>query len=457
MTIRHLHRTPGARRLLLIFTGWSTDSRLFAPVRIPSGWDATVCSGFDGSPFPEDELRGYDTVYVLAWSLGVAAAAALLPADRITAAFAVNGTELPADDCEGIPLAIFCSTRDNLSPRNLAKFRRRVAGSAEAFAALSPLLPDSDDIEALRRQLDYAASLSGRSQLPWRKAFISEADAIFPPHNMRHFWSRHPAAPAIVDLRGAHLPDFSAVVAAIIPDRDAVAESFRRALPTYDIHASAQLHIAETLTRMAADFALPPDTLRVLEIGPGSGLFSRCYAEALRPAEVVMIDLYDATPPPGIAPKCTVITADAEDALASDALPGDFDMILSASTMQWFANPRAFFLNAAARLRRGGAFICSTFLPGNLRELDPLRPSPVVYHPEADLRRWLDESFDQVRTFSEELPIHFPTARQALMHLRHTGVAAGASSGSGLAMLRALGSPCTLTYRPLYIAARKSQ
>ena len=142
MTVRHLRRTPDARRLLLIFTGWSTDARLFRGREFPAGWNATVCSGFDGTPVPPEELDGYDTIYVLAWSLGVAAAADLLPPDKITAAFAVNGTERPADDLMGIPEAIFRGTRDNLSPRNLVKFRRRVAGSAEAFAALADALPE---------------------------------------------------------------------------------------------------------------------------------------------------------------------------------------------------------------------------------------------------------------------------------------------------------------------------
>lgn len=451
MNIVHLRRTPGTRRLLLIFTGWSTDAALFEPLQMPEGWDVTVAYGFNHTSCTLPELEQYDTVYLLAWSLGVAAAAALLPDAHITAAFAVNGTEHPADDSLGIPRAIFEGTKSNLSPRNLAKFRRRMAGSADAFASLSSHLPEHDDIEALQSQLDFAASCSPSSRLPWRKVFISSDDAIFPPENMRRAWEQHPAQPALIPLQGAHLPDFGRIISLIIPDSLTLADSFRHALPTYDQHATAQRHIAERLASLVA--ACPhPAHPRVLEIGSGSGLFTRIYAEALRPASATLIDL-NAPQCTDIAPQCTAIAADAEEVLASDTLPRDFDLILSASTMQWFVNPHAFIHHAAAHLCPEGSLVCSSFLPGNLAELDDLRPSPVVYYSEETVRQWLAESFMHVETYSENLTMTFDTARDALMHLRHTGVAPAAARRNGAALLRALGSPCTLTYRPLYFRA----
>ena len=119
------HKNPRNRRLLLVFTGWSSDERFFAGFA-PEGWDVMVCSDYETLDFDSRLIDGYSTVYLFAWSLGVAAVAASLPEGKIAAAVAVNGTLWPADDMRGIPESIFKATEANLDERNLRKFRRRI-------------------------------------------------------------------------------------------------------------------------------------------------------------------------------------------------------------------------------------------------------------------------------------------------------------------------------------------
>ena len=155
MKIEFLHTEPDNTRLILVYTGWSAGPETGRGISLP-GWDVAVVHDFSDLSLDTSFLDRYYTVYLFAWSLGVFAAHATLPADRITAAFAINGTLTPVDDLHGIPAAIFNGTADGLNERNLMKFRMRMASDREAYnrfmAALEEELGE-ERIENLRGQL----------------------------------------------------------------------------------------------------------------------------------------------------------------------------------------------------------------------------------------------------------------------------------------------------------------
>lgn len=473
MKFEFTHRSPGNSRLILVFAGWSTGPALYADIR-REGWDVAVCHGFTSFTFPDGVLEGYSTVVVYAWSLGVFAASRALAGRHVTAAYALNGTERPCDDSEGIPPAIYEGTLAGLDRRNLTKFRRRMMESGEQMRRVSEMLDAEADIAALQHELrtiadEQARPFATEAPLCWRKVFIAGSDRIIPTEAQLRHWRSHTSRPEIVNLDSPHYYPLSKIVDATLPAPERVGERFRAAFDTYDANAEAQRRTAVRLTGMlSGDYgadslagggaAHPVD---VLEIGACSGLFSRMYAPVLRPERITFVDLFEPPHPFGVAPSETYIAADAERWIES--VPDcSFDMILSASTIQWFADLERFLHEARRVLRPGGRLLCGSFAKGNLRELDGVRPSPLLYRTRSEVAAMLAGIFPDSEVTEDEFRLEFVSPREALLHLKLTGVAgSGTASAAGIRhLMQALtpadpGGPVTLTFHPLYLTATK--
>ncbi|MDE5876561.1 MAG: DUF452 family protein [Muribaculaceae bacterium] len=459
MKLQFISHSPDNHRLILIFAGWGTTPELYVGAT-RTGWDTLVAYDFDDFDFPTDIVGQYSTIYLFAWSLGVYAAHRALTDVSTTSAFAINGTLTPVSDTEGIPVDIFSATAATLSLRNLTKFRLRMAGSREALEQLELRLPSTPDIDMLRRQLEFVASDSKNNQtdnsIPWRRVYIGNDDRIFPSSAQHTAWSHNYPEVEIINLKAPHFIELSKIVHSVIPDTERVAHRFHKALPTYDKAAEAQRLIARRLADMAVKAAPKSRSLRVLEIGVGSGLFSRMYTVSLPIKSITYLDLYP-IPQLNLAPEEYYMQADAEKWM--EECTEQFDLIVSASTIQWFSHQARFFANASRCLTPDGALVCSTFLPGNLSELDTLRPSPMLYLTFAKLEAALQRNFTDVTIETQDIPLLFASPREALLHLKATGVGGSAAvSSSGASLLRALtppaGQPVTLTYRPAWFTAR---
>lgn len=449
MKYEFLHRSHQGR-LILIFAGWQTDASFYRDIDV-AGWDVLVAYDYTDFDFPLTLLDDYHTVALFAWSLGVFAASRSLPFERLSLAVAINGTENPVSDTEGIPAAIFAGTESTLSERNLMKFRRRAYGAY--YDTLSPrfTLPE-EGIDGLREQLRFIQKAQATEAKPtfWHRAYVSSGDLIFPPANQRSSWAVHSSQPEVVILEDApHYTDLNAIVSAALPAKEKVGQRFHKALPTYDGQALAQRTIAERLTDFPGRVQLPPR--RVLEIGAGSGIFTREFARRFHPEEIDYVDLYP-LPVFNAAPQESYYVADAEEWIAEQATlsPHSYDAVISASAIQWFANPSRFFRNVSRLLKPGGMLLCSTFLPGNLREMAWVNPLSLIYRPVEELEKLMQPWFIFAKLEEEELHLQFDSPRETLRHLSHTGVGGGLSSGRSLGeLLRS--TPTSLTYRPLYI------
>lgn len=447
MKIEFIHHTDNNRCLILIFAGWSTDADLFRNIT-RKGWDVAVV--YDYSNFEADFsfLDNYATVYLFAWSLGVKAAAITLSADKITAAFAINGTLTPVDDLFGIPTAIYNGTADNLDARNLKKFRRRMAADADTFRQLFDKEWTKEEIIGLRNQLYLIRDCQNPiSRLPWKRAYISEDDRIFPPDNIKKSWEENMVS--VHEMPGSHYVPMEDIVNSIIPDLEKIADRFSKASDTYNEYAKAQLQIAERLANLAASYIEVKEP-EILEIGPGTGILTHQYIQSLQPSAIDFVDIADIQVlSTGVAE--TYFKGDAE--LWMHENEKVYDCILSASTVQWFMNIPAFLKNCHRSLRPGGVLAFSTFLPGNLAELDNLRPSPIIYHDIETLHEWLKPYFADISITAEDITLEFASHRELLMHLKRTGV--GGSVSSGAIPQSALQGIHTLTYRPVYVICRK--
>lgn len=464
MNTKYLQKETGNTRLMLVFAGWSTRPCDYEAMR-HEGWDLLVVYDYDNFNLDLSFLNEYYTIYLFAWSLGVYVAEMTLPAERITQAFALNGTPQPVSDLYGIPANIYFGTAKGLDERNLKKFRLRMMPDKETFQRF---FVDSnsanEDIESLRNQLYVISDTTEKdsekfegvqekrnaARLPWVRAYLSKSDRIFPYDSMRRYWEGE-CETEIVSLEGTHYYPLELISRSVIPDTQKVSERFTKAWGSYDTHAIAQHSAAARLALMLSDYA-PKKGGRILEIGCGSGLFTREYAAMLEPAEAIFIDIADCGPF-GICENEIYVKGDAERWMEENAGKEKFDCILSASAIQWFSDMPRFLHNCSRMLSEGGIFAASTFTPGNMAELNDLRPSPLIYPKAESLREWLDRDFVDVAIEEDIIRVEFRSAREMLMHLKHTGVA-GSAPGTGLP-LSAMSHLRTLTYCPLYLLGRK--
>lgn len=460
MKLTYLRREPSNTRLILIFAGWGAGPDIVANIK-RSGWDIAVAHDYSDLDLDLSFLDSYYTIYLFAWSLGVYAASVALGADgvrvqRLTAAFALNGTLTPVDEAEGIPEEIFMATAANLSASNLKKFRLRMAGSRQGLAEMETRL-DTDFSEArindLRNQLlaisrDAAHRDARLIPLPWTRAYISSDDLIFPPHNQERAW-RHDPEVEVHRIKAPHYVPLESIIHGVISDTDKVSDRFGKALRSYDAHAIAQYSAAIKLARRLAAMN-PRRGGRILEIGSGTGLFTREYAPVLDPAEATFVDLA-ATGPFGIAPAEHYFAADAEKWIEESR--DEWDVILSTSAIQWFADIPRFLACCYRRLRPGGILAISTFTPGNMEELDSLRSSPIIYPKASMLEKCMKNLFEEYDVTEDCIRVEFKSAREMLMHLKNTGVG-GSAPGTGLG-ISAMTHIKSLTYRPVYITGRK--
>jgi biotin synthesis protein BioG len=113
--------------LLLFFNGWGMDEKPFNHLAVDN--DLDILMVYDYTTLDDvKELDAYKTVHLVAWSLGVFAAAKVLAGKKFASAVAINGTLKPIDEGEGIAPAIFQGTIDLWSEASRMKFNRRMCG-----------------------------------------------------------------------------------------------------------------------------------------------------------------------------------------------------------------------------------------------------------------------------------------------------------------------------------------
>ncbi|WP_298062140.1 methyltransferase domain-containing protein [uncultured Rikenella sp.] len=269
-------------------------------------------------------------------------------------------------------------------------------------------------------------------------------------------------------------------------DKVLLKQRFERHLGTYDTLATVQRAIAgrlATLLESTGTSDLKEGGKKGVEIGTGTGFLTRHLIRLFPRTEWTLNDLVPKsrdflppTTPCGVPLRFTA--GDGELFRFGTAV---YDLIASASTVQWFDDLPGFIARAAAGLAPGGILALGTFGPENFREITATTGQGLEYYPLGELVRIF--STNGLRILSEEEWIeeqHYPAPTDVLRHLRLTGVNAvaaerwthsrlkqfeadyrsaysvGAASASGPKKEEEKsGESVTLTFHPILLIAEK--
>jgi len=147
-----------------------------------------------------------------------------------------------------------------------------------------------------------------------------------------------------------------------------VARHFGKMSRKYDDYAVVQKHMGYTLQQLAETTG-PFEN--ILEIGCGTGFFTRLIATTFPNAKIIATDISPAmltTAQTNLAGLSNIhyTLEDGENLTIADK----FDLIISNAAFQWFNDHTQAFTNFCSRLSPGGFVLFSTFGSHTFRELD---------------------------------------------------------------------------------------
>jgi malonyl-CoA O-methyltransferase len=202
-----------------------------------------------------------------------------------------------------------------------------------------------------------------------------------------------------------------------------VRSTFSRAARTYGPAARVQQAVAGTCAARCPAGAWG----RVLDVGAGTGFLARALAPRLSWRTYVALDLSVdmLLTHRQNAPAALPVAGDGE---AAPFRPHTFDLLVSASALQWFGAPQRSLPALLRLLKPGGFFSLAIYTAGTLAELAaasaasgfgsvlPLRPADA----------WLDllrSAGVQPESHTEKRILYFPSVREVLLSLQRTGTA----------------------------------
>ena len=101
-----------------------------------------------------------------------------------------------------------------------------------------------------------------------------------------------------------------------------------------------------------------------------------------------------------------------------------FDLIASASAVQWFHQPDAFIAHCKTGLKTNGLLAVATFGEDNLKEVRQITNIGLNYPTLSQWQTWLAKDFELLWCEDFKVILDFDTPLDVLKHLKYTGVTA---------------------------------
>ncbi len=195
----------GGGVVAVFFNGWGMDPNVVS--HLAALCDVMVVYDYRDLEWDKSfTLELYQEVYIIAWSMGVWAAANIVPLLGIKPAgcIALNGTERPIDNCYGIPPTVYRLTEKGMDEQGREKFFSRMFSEQSGYLRFiahksgRELASQCEELVSVR---EYSTRY--RNSLQWNKVYVAEHDIIFPVENQLNWWKDR--AP-IIKIAGGHYP-----------------------------------------------------------------------------------------------------------------------------------------------------------------------------------------------------------------------------------------------------------
>lgn len=199
-------KQDNGRVVVVFFNGWGMDSKVVN--HLSTEYDLAICSDYRTlqSENGEIDFSPYSVIYVVAWSMGVWAAANIIPRWGIKPDkwIAFNGTERPIDNHYGIPVLNYELTEKGMTEKGREKFFTRMLVNKNELTLFSANKPERMLTEQIEELCNiHKLSSVHKNCVKWDKVFISERDFIFPPANQFNWWQGKTDP---ISLPGGHYP-----------------------------------------------------------------------------------------------------------------------------------------------------------------------------------------------------------------------------------------------------------
>lgn len=195
MELRWLNRKKN-QECILFFNGWGMDPSPFAG--IPFGAVDVLMAWDYRSPdtVPLDTLEGYQSVHLVAWSMGVwvAAKAFRQTAGAFTTRTAIAGTLDPIHDRWGLPVSAYDDMADTFTPSRLAGFYQSMFDNDSDHQRFLGNKPGRTNSELAKEliALRTAYARAGTAPNLFTHVLLTSRDLVFPVRNQIRSWKGTP-------------------------------------------------------------------------------------------------------------------------------------------------------------------------------------------------------------------------------------------------------------------------